>query len=67
LKYLKNKMKILILFVLVVSICVCVDALITLKMIRKLKKILKHLKKERLEDANRSGKFTFKDTGLKLN
>ena len=60
-------MKILILFVLVVSICVCVDALITLKMIRKLKKILKHLKKERLEDANRSRKFTFKDTGLKLN
>jgi hypothetical protein len=60
-------MKILILVVLVVSICVCVDALITLKIIRKLKKILKHLKKEQLEDANRSGKLLFKDKGVKLN
>jgi hypothetical protein len=54
-------MKILILVVLFVAVCVCTEALVTLKMVRKIDKWVKYLKKERFEEKNRSGKFTYKD------
>ncbi len=59
-------MKILILAVLLVAVCVCTDDLVTLKLVRKIDKWLKNLKKERFEEENRSGKFTYKDKGLRI-
>jgi hypothetical protein len=59
-------MKILILAILLVSECVCADGLPTMKLVRKIKKWVNHLRKEQFEEANRNGNLIFKDKGLNI-
>ena len=57
-------MKFLIIALLLVSVCVCTEALLTMKLVRKIGAIIKYLKKEKFEEENRNGKFIFKDKGI---
>ena len=59
-------MRILILAVLLVSVCVSSEALFTMKLVRKIGRIINTLKKERLEEANRNENGIFKDKGLNI-
>ena len=59
-------MRSLILAVLLVSVCVSSEALFTMKLVRKIGRIINTLKKERLEEANRNENGIFKDKGLNI-
>ena len=59
-------MRSLILAVLLVSVCVSSEALFTMKLVRKIGRIINTLKKERLEEANRNGNGIVKDKGSNI-
>ena len=50
-------MKIWLIAILLVSVCVFTDGLFTLKLVRKIPKLIKYLKKERFVEANRNLEF----------
>ena len=57
-------MRLLILAVLLVSVCVCTEAILTIKLVRKIDQMSKYFKKERFEGANRNGNGIVRDKGL---